>query len=136
MSLRADILAELAGGNYACWETGDCQTPDKCAVEGECPWLNVTPAEPRGRADILAEAAEIITRDRNATHGEPEDSFGLIAALWSAYLGQTIQPHEVATLMELLKIARRKGNPDNRDNWVDAAGYVGCGAELALGGEQ
>ena len=32
------------------------------------------------RAEILAAAAQAVSQDRNATHGEPEDSFGLIAA--------------------------------------------------------
>ena len=70
-----------------------------------------------------------MTQDRNATHGEPENSFTVIADLWSTYLNLTIAPHDVAVLMALLKVARLKTNPTNMDNWIDLAGYAACGAE-------
>lgn len=81
------------------------------------------------RKEILEQAAIIVTQDRNATHGEPENSFAGIADLWSTYLNLTIAPHDVAVLMALLKIARLKTNPTNMDNWIDLAGYAACGAE-------
>ena len=81
------------------------------------------------RKEILEQAAIIVTQDRNATHGEPENSFAVIADLWSTYLNLTIAPHDVAVLMALLKIARLKTNPTNMDNWIDLAGYAACGAE-------
>jgi len=33
--------------------------------------------------------------------------------------------------MTLLKVARIKSNASNMDNWVDAAGYMACGGEIA-----
>jgi len=36
------------------------------------------------RREILEAATQAVTVDRAATHGDPEDSFGLVAAYWSA----------------------------------------------------
>lgn len=90
------------------------------------------------RADVLDIAKTYVTNDRQATHGKPEDTFGRIAELWSAYLGEwaDIKPHDVAAMMALLKIARIAANPKNDDNWVDGAGYFACGSELTEGGDK
>lgn len=83
------------------------------------------------RADILDAAKACVTRDRAATHGDAERTFGLIAAYWSAHLDQPVSATDVATMMALLKLARAKGNPAYGDNWVDVAGYAACAGELA-----
>lgn len=83
------------------------------------------------RAQILDTAKQYVTKDRNASHGEPEDTFGVIAGLWSAYLGAEVSPADVCNLMVLLKVARAKANPMHDDSWVDIAGYAACGAEVA-----
>lgn len=94
-------------------------------------YVEVKMTKPNKRAAILDTAKGYVTKDRQATHGEPEDSFGMIARLWSAYLGQEIKSHDVCSMMALLKVARAKSNPANDDNWVDMAGYAACGAEVA-----
>lgn len=86
------------------------------------------------RSDILDTAKTYVTRDRNATHGEPEDTFGLIADYWSAHLNIEVSASDVAVMMGLLKIARIRANPGNDDNWIDLCGYSACGGELATGG--
>jgi len=86
------------------------------------------------RAEILAAAAHAVTQDRNATHGEPEDSFGLIAAYWTAHLDQYISRADVAVMMNLLKLARIKTSPEHADHWIDIAGYAACGGEVATNG--
>lgn len=83
------------------------------------------------RAGILAEAARIVTQDRNVTHGEPEETFGLIAAYWSAHLDHPVSAADVAAMMTLFKLARLKANPTNPENWVDGCGYLACGGEIA-----
>lgn len=83
------------------------------------------------RKDTLDAAAACVLTDRQRTHGPIENSFGLIASLWSVYLSVTVTPFDVAEMMTLLKIARGKGNPLNPDNQVDGAGYQACAAELA-----
>lgn len=83
------------------------------------------------RAEFCAEAARIISTDRNVTHGEPEDTFGLIATYWTAHLDQPVSPADVAAMMTLMKLARLKANPGNAENWLDGIGYLACGGELA-----
>ncbi|WP_037373564.1 DUF6378 domain-containing protein [Sediminimonas qiaohouensis] len=83
------------------------------------------------RAEILDAAAQAVTVDRAATHGDMEDNFDLIADYWSAHLGIDVRPHDVALMLVMLKAARARGNPVHADNWVDIAGYAACGGELA-----
>lgn len=83
------------------------------------------------RAEVLDRAKEAVTQDRAATHGRPEDTFSLIADLWTVYLEQEVTSVDVAHLMILLKVARAKQNPTYADNHVDVAGYGACASELA-----
>ena len=83
------------------------------------------------RAQILDAAKQAVTIDRAATHGEAEQTFALIARLWTARLGHRIEPHMVALMMIDLKTARAQGNPGHLDNWIDLAGYAACGGEVA-----
>lgn len=85
------------------------------------------------RATIINAAGTAVMVDREATHGNPENSFGVIAALWSTYLHVPLAPHDVAAMMILFKIARIRGNPTHADSWVDVAGYAACGGEIATG---
>lgn len=81
------------------------------------------------RLEILGKAGEVIAKDRNTTHGEPENSFGDIANLWGAYLDRHFKQEDVAIMLALLKVARLKHNVSNEDNWLDAIGYFACGYE-------
>jgi len=83
------------------------------------------------RTEILDAARQAITVDRAATHGEAENTFGLIAAYWSAHLDTEVSPGDVAQLMVLFKVARMKANPGHADNYVDAVGYAAIAGELA-----
>lgn len=102
-------------------------------AEAASVWIMSTPQEPAvttTRARILDTAKEYVTNDRQATHGKPEDTFGLIAAYWSAHLDTPVTSADVAAMMCLLKLARAKANPGNDDNWIDLAGYAACAGEL------
>jgi hypothetical protein len=83
------------------------------------------------RSDILSAAAACVTQDRNNTYGPPEDSFSVIAAYWSTYLGVPLDGPQVGTLLALMKIARLQHNPSHADSYVDGAGYLACAGELA-----
>lgn len=89
--------------------------------------------QPTTRKTILEAAEKCVCHDRQDTHGRPEDSFGVIADLWTAYLdiGREITPVDVAQMMILLKIGRAKENPNHQDNWVNMACYAACGGEIA-----
>lgn len=83
------------------------------------------------RAEILDKAKEIVTKDRNDQYGEPEDSFQIIAELWTAFFGLKFTKEDVAVMMLLLKVARIRSGHSKNDSWIDIAGYAACGGELA-----
>ena len=78
--------------------------------------------------NILEEAKEITSGDRQEDYGMPEDSFRGIADYWTVYLDsheicRRISPTDVAKMMILLKLAR-EDYKHKRDNLVDIAGYA------------
>lgn len=91
------------------------------------------------RAEILDKAKEIVTQDREQNYGSPEDTFSVIADLWTIYIREKcvgvnadvcLSPSDVAIMMILLKIGRVAGGRFKDDNYVDIAGYAACGGEL------
>lgn len=105
----------------------------KGAWNGGVDALEYQNAKPTTRKTILDAAEKCVCNDRQDQYGKPEDSFGAIANLWTAYLdvGREITPVDVAQMMILLKVGRAKGNPAHTDNWVDMAGYAACAGEIA-----
>lgn len=94
--------------------------------------------------NCLKEANETINGDRQDIHGNPEDSFSLIAKYWDAYLAkvfgykanfQVLKALDVAHMMMLFKIARMQGQKPCRDNYIDCAGYSAIAADRLLEGE-
>lgn len=83
------------------------------------------------RKKTLDSAMEAVTVDRAATHGDVEDNFRNIAKIWSARVGVTVTPAQVAIMLIDLKTVRAWSNPQHHDNWVDMAGYAACGAEVS-----
>jgi hypothetical protein len=84
------------------------------------------------RSKILMEADELINGDREQDYGTPQESFGCIADMWTAYLGHPVTAADACHMMALLKIARLRNGP-NRDSSVDGAGYMALGAEMSEG---
>lgn len=82
------------------------------------------------RREILERAMEAVSGKRAQDHGDLENSFFMIAKLWSAYWGETFKPKDVACMMALLKIARTFTDHDELDSYVDACGYMACAGEL------
>lgn len=83
------------------------------------------------RKECLEQAMGCVLKDRNNEYGEPENSFDLIADLWTAYTGHVFIGSDVAAMMALLKLARLKRNARHLDSAVDLAGYAACFAECA-----
>lgn len=90
------------------------------------------------RAQLLAEASALITRDRNNQYGPPDQDFSRTAAALNAYgycrvdANDTVHPIEsadIAKVMIMLKLSRSMWQK-KRDTWVDIAGYAGCGFEV------
>lgn len=82
------------------------------------------------RAEILEAARVCVCGEREQDYGTPEDSFAVIASLWTVYLNTPITPKDVAMMMALLKVARIKRG-DKADSFVDLAGYAACAGEIA-----
>ena len=87
------------------------------------------------RQSICAEAARIITTDRNNQYGEPEDLFEAIALAWDALDlargDRDFTRADVAIRMAAFKLIRAAANPSVRDIFVDAVGYAAIAGELA-----
>lgn len=88
------------------------------------------------RVDILQDAIEITSKDRQNTYGKPEKNFEQIAAYWTIYLSNrlgyhvTVAPYDVSIMQSLLKIARTTSSPMHMDNYKDGAAYFAIAAEL------
>lgn len=81
---------------------------------------------------LLQEADALISGERAEQYGDATDSFTHIAELWGAYLGQPLQPADVAVCMALLKFSRMKHSGySHHDSFVDAAGYVALAERVA-----
>lgn len=99
------------------------------------------------RADILKVAESLINGNRAQVYGPPEISFGRIADLLNA-MGfrievpsvvdygrttyRTLDSVDAALALTQLKVSRIISSPNHEDSWVDAAGYIALGAEMAL----
>jgi hypothetical protein len=81
------------------------------------------------RTEILQTAEQLVNGDRNNQHGDPTQDFTRTAQMWQAYLGTPLKAHDVAAMMALLKLSRISWNPQNKDSWIDLAGYAACGWE-------
>lgn len=83
------------------------------------------------REEIIKTVSDCILKDRQNTHGNPENNFQTIADFWNIYTGCNFTAKDVSIMMILLKIARMKSSPNYLDNYVDAAGYAVIGGSLA-----
>ena len=82
------------------------------------------------RTECLSIAEQLVNHDRNTQYDEPSADFKRTAGMWSAYLGQPIELHDVAAMMAMLKLARIRHAPQNADSWIDLAGYAACGYDV------
>lgn len=99
------------------------------------------------RKEILDTACTCVNGNREQDCGSPEDNFGVIAQMWTAYLNrridamvempipveewpQLVESKDVAAMLVLLKVARISSGHAKDDNWVDIAGYAACGGEI------
>ena len=95
--------------------------------------------------DIILDAGRTIVKERPGVHGSAENSFQMIADMWSVYINHVhyaqtlsvinikLRPADVAQMMVQLKQSRSVyGNPQNRDNFVDSTGYSALAGMLQL----
>lgn len=87
-------------------------------------------------SEICQRAGDLVSGDRNRTHGDKRHNHEKIATLWNAYFRIRRNPDsplaapDIATMMALLKIARMELGDFNPDDAVDGAGYLAIRGEL------
>ena len=93
------------------------------------------------KEEILAKANELISNDRNESHGDAFKNHAEIAEFWNLFLDDKLRPmaditaKEVAIMMILLKVSRsNQGKKFNLDNFVDMAGYSAIAGEIGDAG--
>ena len=93
------------------------------------------------KEEILKKAKEIISNDRNVSHGDAFKNHAEIAEFWNIFLDKKLRPmaditaDDVAIMMILLKISRHtQGEKFNLDNFIDMAGYAAIAGEIGDSG--
>ena len=93
------------------------------------------------KEEILALAKEMVSKDRNETHGDAFKNHAEIAEFWNIFLDGKLRPManitaaDVAIMMILLKISRTtQGEKFNLDNFIDMAGYAAIAGEIGDSG--
>ena len=89
------------------------------------------------KEEILKKAKDLISGDRNDTHGDAFQNHAEIAEFWNIFLDKKLQPmasitaEDVALMMVLLKISRNtQGKKNNLDNFIDMCGYAAIAGEI------
>lgn len=87
--------------------------------------------------EIARKAGDLVGGDREASHGDKFLNHTNIAAVWNGILkaagklpGIPLDAHDVANLMEGLKIARRYSGSANMDDYIDGAGYAAVAGQI------
>jgi len=90
------------------------------------------------KAEITKAAYDLVSGDRANTHGEAYLNHHKIACVWNGILmaagtltSPSLTAHDVANMMEGLKIARRYLGAFNIDDYIDGAGYAAVAGEIA-----
>jgi hypothetical protein len=86
---------------------------------------------PAEGAEILLQAHQLITRDRQDAYSHPLDDYSRTVSIYNALKGETVMTAEDGVLFMVCVKLSRLMNEMNRgldvpDNIVDAAGYIGC----------
>ena len=80
--------------------------------------------------NFLIKAEGLIAGQRHTDYGDKTDNHKNIAKLWSAYLDEKVEAHDVAIMMCLLKIARTKLGDVSEDTYIDMAAYGAIAGEI------
>ena len=77
--------------------------------------------------DGLRRTLELVTEDRNDTHGDPHENHQQIAELWTAFLRfkleEPIRAWEAAIMMQQVKQSRMQAGRLTDDHFDDTMGY-------------
>lgn len=81
--------------------------------------------------DVLYAAASILN-ERAEMYGDVQPMFEDTAQLATIVLGKDITAYDVTTIMEMLKLRRRRENPKLADHYVDNINYTAFSAQFAV----
>ena len=88
------------------------------------------------RSQLLEEASELVSRDRNIDYGPPAEDFartaGILTALGYRSPAGAVTAPDIAIILMAVKLSRLAETPAKRDTWVDIAGYAACGWEALV----
>ena len=86
---------------------------------------------------IAEKAAQLVSGERAAQHGDKLTNHENIARGWQAYLESRADPTaplnalDAANMMEIMKVMRRCAGAHNLDDYIDGAGYAALAGEIA-----
>lgn len=80
--------------------------------------------------DILMQCA-VTVGARGATYGEIDEMFGNAATIASIVTGKNLTKYDITSVMEAVKLARRRATPGLDDNYVDGINYASFSAQFA-----
>jgi hypothetical protein len=83
--------------------------------------------------DILRTAASIYN-ERGKQYGDIEFMFDTAAAIATLMTGREYNKYDITVIMEALKLARRRVNPSNPENYIDGVNYMTFSAQFARAG--
>lgn len=128
-----DLMSSIIDGGYSDYRILKRAKKDEKKVGGKKSRNSIEKVEKKAPKSILFDAIDRIGL-KVGEYGPPENSFGLIASFWSAYLatrqqkvgkvGIVLTSDDVAAMMILLKLARHANGAGKPDNAVDIAGYA------------
>ena len=88
------------------------------------------------KENILQQAKELVSNDREGTHGDARQNHEQISEFWNIFLDNKLKPmaaitcDDVAVMMALLKISRSTQGKFNVDDYIDAAAYMAIAGDL------
>ncbi|MCP4327083.1 MAG: hypothetical protein GY791_01415 [Alphaproteobacteria bacterium] len=88
------------------------------------------------KEEVLKMATGLVTGDRHDDYGDATECCDSIAEVWTWWIddrlapGRSLDAHDVAIMMDLLKTSRIKTGAPKIDNYVDKCGYAALAAEV------
>ena len=80
--------------------------------------------------DILRNAASIYN-ERGKQYGDVAFMFDTAAAIATLMTGREFSAYDITTVLEAVKLARRRVNPANPENYIDGVNYMTFSAQFA-----
>jgi len=80
--------------------------------------------------DILMHSAATVN-ERGEQYGSPEFLFEVAARMASLITGKELTKYDITSVLEAVKLARRRVNPMLDDNYIDNVNYTAFSAQFA-----